>query len=162
MLVFRAVRPLTGRAPAGSGDDPSVPPIPIEFQDALGLAFAIVHENMEPFSDLVINPRTRPGFRAAAKLDAILVVDLLKISPDAQHRLSGTESGSSKINEKVPAHSGGHRGERRHGSGIQSGLIDRCSKGMVRILAGPPKTGRRFEILFQGRLIFRRVSTRLC
>ncbi len=99
---------LPGRAPARSGDDSTVPPISIEFQDSLGLAFAIVDENVEPFSDLDVNPGTRPGLRAAAELNAILPVGILEITVDAQDRLPGTEWASGRISGRVPTRARGH------------------------------------------------------
>jgi len=108
MSASRALHLLPGRAPARSRDDSAVPPIPVEFQDGLGLAFAIVHENVEPFSDLVVNPRTGPGLWAAAKLDTILPVGILEITTDAQDRLPGTYWASGKINGRVPTRAGGH------------------------------------------------------
>jgi len=106
MSASRALHLLPGRAPARSRDDSTVPPIPIEFQD--GLAFAIVDENVEPFSDLDVNPGTRPGLRAAAELNAILLVGILEITVDAQDRLPGTEWASGKIDGRVPTRAGGH------------------------------------------------------
>ena len=88
MSALRARRLFPSRAPAGTRDDSTVPPIPVKLQDGLDLSFAIIHENDESFSDLVINPRTRPGLRDAAKFDAILLVDLLEVAVDAQHCLS--------------------------------------------------------------------------
>ncbi len=89
MSRSRVLSLLSGRSPAGSRDDSSVPPISVEFQDGLSLAFAIVDEKVKTFSDLVVNPRTGPGLWTAAKLDAILMVGLLEITVDAQHRFSG-------------------------------------------------------------------------